>query len=327
MAKKRMMTREIDDTGSFRSMSGTAQALYHAMSLHADDEGIGDNLAGDMFATHANKKHLSELLPEGNGKGFVMLFKVKGMNLYVIKHWFLANKMDTQHFTRTIYLQVESQLYVKSDNSYTLDPKKSYLSATEYIQKTYPKAFEMTPTCHESATEVPPTCQQVSRDLGKVSIEEVSIDNKDTPEVVSSTESKPVKTSLKQSGLCGILVNFGFLEEDELKDKQWDDLLDEYSKTHDYVDLKIKITFIMKTISKLTNKGLDRNDKPIYAWHVDEEAMNSIGSKFPWFSTALEKAFRNWEKDDSPKGFLNQLDDETIADLFPPTKDDNGKDL
>ena len=130
-------------------------------------------------------------------------------------------------------------------------------------------------------------------------------ESRETTDYVNTPSSvspyKPVLTSKKQKGLLRIMIEVGFLDESETEDPQWDDLLDEFVRNRKaelgdrqgYVDAKIKVAYVLKSVSSYTRCGVDANDKPIFRWIVDEARLKGIGSKYPWFEAALEGAVRN----------------------------------
>lgn len=130
-------------------------------------------------------------------------------------------------------------------------------------------------------------------------------ESRETTDYVNTPSSvspyKPVATSKKQKGLLRIMTEVGFLDESETEDPQWDDLLDEFVRNRKaelgdrqgYVDAKLKVAYVLKSVSFYTRCGVDANDKPIFRWIVDEARLKGIGSKYPWFVAALEGAVRN----------------------------------
>ena len=136
-------------------------------------------------------------------------------------------------------------------------------------------------------------------------IRELDTSTTELPKGRSSVDrSKPVQKSLKQRELCQILLDCGFIDESELQDPRWDELLDSYAHSRDYVDLKCKISYVLRTYTHYKMGEPDRTGKPTYSKQVDQMEMSVIKNKFAWFRAALEKAFEQWDDiDDDDKPF------------------------
>ena len=98
------------------------------------------------------------------------------------------------------------------------------------------------------------------------------------------------KTRYKQPGLLTELAKTGFLDEGDLEDPQWDSLLDGWVSKKGIVDLKIKLKYIIGTISSIRKlENPDKEGKPIFRRVVREGMMPE--SKFGWLAAALNSNF------------------------------------
>ena len=112
-----------------------------------------------------------------------------------------------------------------------------------------------------------------------------------------SLEIKQDLTRYKQPALLQILLDFGFLTEDELTDSQFDDFLDACVSEYGLVNVKIKEKYVLQTISHLKETGkTDKSEKPIFRWRCDHEEMPE--NRFRWFTAAMSNNLRKEESDD-----------------------------
>lgn len=115
-------------------------------------------------------------------------------------------------------------------------------------------------------------CPPYIRDLESKSLEPKSL------------KMKQDSTRYKQAELLAILLDFGFLDESELQDQQWDDYLDWCVSEHGYVDTKIKVRYVLMSISSYVRTGeFDKMGKPYFHWRVDEMPAN----KYRWFMVSV----------------------------------------
>ena len=132
----------------------------------------------------------------------------------------------------------------------------------------------------------------------------------------SVSMSKQVRTSQKQRALCEILVDYGFLEENELEDPAWDDLMQSlYDRLQDIVDCKVKLKYVLDKQSHYVQCGYDKLEKPIFTHQFDH---SQIGNKYAWLTTALDKACDEWDR---LIGLQEQMDE-----MFSESEDKGGDD-
>ncbi len=147
---------------------------------------------------------------------------------------------------------------------------------------------QMSPDC-------PPDIRYKSLDIRYKSLE-------DTPSKDSVSMSKQVKTSQKQKMLCKILVDSGFLDEEELQDPIWDDFLD--GLVHEacdrwdnyWLNVKVRLQYVLNSHSK-TRREEGPDGRPVFIKVFDH---NGIANKYSWFEgamlTAMERDVGNVEE-------------------------------
>ena len=266
MAKRRMFSKDVIETDWFTDMPATTQLLYVHLSMEADDDGFVASSKMAMVNAHASADDLAILV----AKNYVILMDEK---LYLIKHWRQNNYIQNDRYIKSNYADRLADFTTKSDGSYTLKKKgeiTNYVSKNGDVSKMYPK-------CIQNVSKMDPQVR-----LGKVRF-----------------KYKLVITSKKQSQLLLLLLESGFLDETDLDDSGWDELLDGFVKARQqalgdeadgYLDAKVKVRYVLNSISKICVGEPDRSGKPTYRRELDPEAMAAIQSKYAWLKGALEKA-------------------------------------
>ncbi len=269
MAKRRMFSKDVIETDWFTDMPATTQLLYVHLSMEADDDGFVASTKMAMVNAHASADDLAILV----AKNYVILMEEK---LYLIKHWRQNNYIQNDRYIKSNYADRLAEFTTKSDGSYTLKNKSeitNIVSKNGDVSKVYPE-------CIQNVSKMDTQVRLGKDRLGKV-------------------KYKLVKTSKKQSQLLLLLFEVGFLDETELDDNGWDDLLDEFVKARQqalsdeadgYLDAKVKVRYVLNSISKTCMGEPDRSGKPTYHRELDPEAMATIQSKYAWLKGALEKA-------------------------------------
>lgn len=112
MTDRRMFTKKITDNDNFISLSASAQALYLHLSMSADDDGFCDQVAISMFKAHASTQDLEALI----SKKYVYQFD---SGVIVIKHWKMANTIQTDRHKQTRYMHELTQLRLDENKAYT----------------------------------------------------------------------------------------------------------------------------------------------------------------------------------------------------------------
>jgi uncharacterized phage protein (TIGR02220 family) len=115
MAERRMFAKTIIDSDAFLDMPLTTQALYFHLSMRADDEGFINNPKKIMRMIGASDDEFRLL----QAKSFIIPFD---SGVCVIKHWRIHNYLRNDRFKPTVYVEEKSQLSVKDNRAYTLNP-------------------------------------------------------------------------------------------------------------------------------------------------------------------------------------------------------------
>ena len=294
MANRRMLARSIIKTDAFVTLPLAAQALYVHILMDADDDGFCSNPMMEARSIGAKKKDLDSLVE----KSFLIQFED---GVVLIKHWLVANAIKKDRHKPTEYGTHLSKIYVKPNGIYTVSKEKG-IPAKEYF------ASKAEPTRNQYGAILEP-----QDSIGKESLEEVRegysqdrpIQDSEAPlslfssEDISSSEesyigeekTRPNKrtTRLKQPELLRKLLDCEFLDETEIEDPRWAEWLDSQWSTPDqYVDLKIRIDYFVRSISTYKRVGLDGNGKPLFRWIVPLERLAGIENKFAYFAAAME---------------------------------------
>lgn len=248
MAQRRMFSRTVVESDAFLDLPMSTQALYFHLGMDADDEGFCSSPKKVMRLVGANQDDLKLLV----AKSFLVAFDD---GVVVIKHWRINNYIQRDRMHETEYRDHLGTLYLKPNKAYTTDPAKG-----RSIAET-----EMDTECIQTASNLD---TEVS--IGKYRLEESSLGEKRK----SETSLKHVR---KQSALCDSLTRSGFLDEDELQDEQWDELLNEYVDEYGFVDTKMKLAYVLSS------------------WKVRAED-EPIESPFLWLKAAMDEQFSQAER-------------------------------
>lgn len=111
MAQRRMFSPAIVSSDAFLDMPASSQALYFQLGMRADDDGFV-NPRGAMRLVNASEDDLKILI----AKRFVLPFE---NGVIVIKHWKVNNLIKNDRYKPTIYEELKSTLYEKSNGAYT----------------------------------------------------------------------------------------------------------------------------------------------------------------------------------------------------------------
>ena len=113
MPTRRMLSFKVTESSDFYELSHKAQALYLHLNQNADDEGVVNNLKPILSTLNVKRSTFDELL----NKKFVL--EIQEKNIVVIKHWFLANKIQKDRFTPSTYHEdIIKYLEVGNDKVY-----------------------------------------------------------------------------------------------------------------------------------------------------------------------------------------------------------------
>jgi len=112
MAKRRCISVDFYDSEAFGEMPNSAKFLYTELILHSDDDGVVINPKAVLRLCNSSRKTLDLLLE----RNFLML--VDG--LYIIRHWYVHNKVQPSRKVDSIYKETLSKLCVDEAKRYCL---------------------------------------------------------------------------------------------------------------------------------------------------------------------------------------------------------------
>ena len=161
-----MFSDEITNTDVFLDMPTESQLLYFHLGMNADDDGFIANTKIVQRTVGASDDSLKLLFL----KKFLIPFE---SGVCVIKHWRINNQIRKDRYRETKYIAEKSQLYIRENGAYTLDPQGAL---------PVPRGHFLPPG-EDLATNWQP-----NGNPGKVSIGKVSRDKSNTPRV---TFTKP----------------------------------------------------------------------------------------------------------------------------------------
>ncbi len=110
MAKRRCICIDVYESEKYLDLSYKAQVLYTHYVLRCDDEGVVINPRSIMRLCGACTENLQELIDEG------FLLSVK--DVFVVKHWYVHNRIQPSKKTDSLYRNELSQLCVNERKEY-----------------------------------------------------------------------------------------------------------------------------------------------------------------------------------------------------------------
>ena len=110
MANRRCISKDLYESSGFGELSPISKVLYTQFILHSDDDGVVINPKIVMLIAKAKQKHLDELLLKN------FLIYIDG--IFVVKHWFLHNRVQPTRKQESIYQKELSKLYVNKHKEY-----------------------------------------------------------------------------------------------------------------------------------------------------------------------------------------------------------------
>ena len=111
MAERRMFARSVMVLGSYPELSHSAQALYVALNMLADDDGLVGNFKVILRQCRCNQKHLQSLLEAG-----LLLQFPSGV--VAITHWLIHNQLRKDRYKPTVHQAEFGQLFVNKGTPY-----------------------------------------------------------------------------------------------------------------------------------------------------------------------------------------------------------------
>lgn len=109
-----MFSQKITESDAFLDMPLSSQALYFHLCMYADDDGFVKNPKRILKMINATDDDFKLLI----AKAFIILYE---SGIIVIKHWKMHNAIRKDRYHPSDYVEEKSQLYLKENQSYTLD--------------------------------------------------------------------------------------------------------------------------------------------------------------------------------------------------------------
>lgn len=114
MAVRRCLSGKITESDAFYVLPESAQALYLHLNMQADDDGFVNNASGIALHLPNGREALQELVE----KRFLLKFG----DVYVIKHWKIANALKNDRIRALQYEAIAQKVWVKGNRAYTDHP-------------------------------------------------------------------------------------------------------------------------------------------------------------------------------------------------------------
>lgn len=135
MAERRMISKSLLMDNRFLSLSNDTKTLYIYLLSFADDDGIVKRSMMIDSVLRVDDSNYSAL--EGNG----LIIPNQNDQIKVITDWNSLQSIRKDIYRQTTYLEVRSQLFMRTDYSYTKDPddKNVFSSADDWIKNGRPK--------------------------------------------------------------------------------------------------------------------------------------------------------------------------------------------
>ena len=112
MAQRRMISKEIHQSGAFINLPPTTKILYDDLVLYADDDGFCTDVAMINLMDKSTDEDYKKL--EDNN----LIIKLE--NAYLIVDW--LNTEQLTHYKRTSLLNLSARVFIRTDFRYTIDP-------------------------------------------------------------------------------------------------------------------------------------------------------------------------------------------------------------
>lgn len=261
-----MFSKDIVRSDSFLDLPLSSQALYFQLGMETDDRGYIPNGKAIIRLIGASKGDLELLIQ----KRFILL---RGETLLLQKHFRMNNYVRADRFEETKYLDDLNKLF--------LDENKAY---TERNTETKVKPYHPTEVVGSQLVYQMDTQDKISKDkLSKVNISKYKL-----------KEIELDKTRYKHFEKCEELVekliSSTYISEQELDLEDYfrylDNLLGEYST----IDVKVKVDYFIKQVSVVIPTSDNK-----FTYRLIE-GIEGIKCKFLYFKTAIDKAFREINK-------------------------------
>lgn len=190
MAERRMLSKSLLMDNKFLTLSNDSKSLYLYLLMFADDDGIVKRSIMIDSVLNATNKNYTELEEKG------LIIAISGNDeIRVITNWNGIETIREKLYSPTIYLNIRSQLYLRTDYSYTLnknDPSV-FSSADSWVTKGRPKNIkDFNPLIQQHLQEVQDkdgTCPSPDKNR----IDKYSVDKSRTAQANSEQTKKENK--------------------------------------------------------------------------------------------------------------------------------------
>ncbi len=120
MAIRRCISGKITESDWFYALPANAQALYLHLNMQADDDGFLNNAAGVAGRLPGGREALKKLVEQR--------FLLKFGEIYVVKHWRIANSLKNDRIRPLNYAAVAQRIWVKENRAYTDHPGTGWVT-------------------------------------------------------------------------------------------------------------------------------------------------------------------------------------------------------
>ena len=215
MAERRMLSKSLLMDNKFLTLSNDSKSLYLYLLMFADDDGIVKRSIMIDSVLNATNKNYTELEEKG------LIIAISGNDeIRVITNWNGIETIREKLYSPTIYLNIRSQLYLRTDYSYTLnknDPSV-FSSADSWVTKGRPKNIkDFNPLIQQHLQEVQDkdgTCPSPDKNrvdknrLDKSRLEQNRPDQTKKEKINKENNYKYINSS-SNGGMGEILLNDG----------------------------------------------------------------------------------------------------------------------
>ena len=173
MAERRMISKSLLMDNKFLSLSNDTKALYIYLLSFADDDGIVKRSMMIDSVLRVDDENYSAL--EKNG----LIIPDHNDQIKVITDWNSLQSIRKDIYRQTTYLEVRSQLFMRTDYSYTKDPndKNVFSSADDWIKNGRPKDItDFKPLIHPHLNDRNGIRNDDRNGVRNLSIDQYSID-------------------------------------------------------------------------------------------------------------------------------------------------------
>lgn len=166
-------------------------------------------------------------------------------NVIIVKHWKMNNYIQKDRYNQSTYKEVLKKLYLDDKGSYTFAPTDK--PCIQLVSKMY-------------------TQDSIGKDSIEKELDLIKLD----------------KTTHGVREIINILLTCKYIDSDI---GSYIELIENYLKTMDQVDLKVKVKYFVETVSSYEEVSIDVNDKPVYSWIFSN---TQIVDRYNYLKTSLD---------------------------------------